>query len=308
MLAVLPGRVRRAGVCSRRSPAGARDQVTNGLCLRDIAGTELCLTGPGAGPDVTAVTILDDVLEAAAGEPAGRRTYAPPGLAVGTGERVVRPRDVGRSPAAGRRRRGPPGRARRLDGTHLRHRLARWRESRASLTYRCTRPQVERAVSALSAATRCTARVFRALEPLRMNAARSSAPGVAVIKIGGSVLTGPAAYERAASFIASRVADEAGARFVVVVSAEQGVTDALLELARGFSDPPDPAMRDLLWSTGELRSVALLALTLQARGVRATGVNVQQTGFSTDFSKMTRRPARPAARPSPPPARAARQP
>ena len=40
------------------------------------------------------------------------------------------------------------------------------RESRASLTYPCTRPQVERAVSALSAATGCTARVFRALEPL----------------------------------------------------------------------------------------------------------------------------------------------
>ncbi len=34
-----------------------------------------------------------------------------------------------------------------------------------SLTYPCARPQVERALSALSAATGCTARVFRALEP-----------------------------------------------------------------------------------------------------------------------------------------------
>ena len=38
-------------------------------------------------------------------------------------------------------------------------------------------------------------------------------------------------------------------------------------------------MLDLLWSTGELRSVALLALRLQALGVLATGVNVHQTGL-----------------------------
>ena len=40
------------------------------------------------------------------------------------------------------------------------------RESRAVLTYASTRPQVERAAAALSAATGCTARLFRALEPL----------------------------------------------------------------------------------------------------------------------------------------------
>ena len=40
------------------------------------------------------------------------------------------------------------------------------------------------------------------------------------------------------------------------------------------------AMMDLLWSTGELRAVALLALALQSRGVRATGINVHQTGLT----------------------------
>ena len=63
-------------------PLARVNQVTNGLCLRDVAGTELCLTGPGAGPDVTAVTILDDVLEAAAGGAGWRPACAPPGLAV----------------------------------------------------------------------------------------------------------------------------------------------------------------------------------------------------------------------------------
>jgi aspartate kinase len=35
----------------------------------------------------------------------------------------------------------------------------------------------------------------------------------------------------------------------------------------------------LLWSTGELRSVALLVLALQARGARATGLSVHETGL-----------------------------
>ena len=108
-----------------------------------------------------------------------------------------------------------------------------------------------------------------------------SSPGtsIAVVKIGGSVLTGPLGYRHAARFIASRVADEPGVRLLVVVSAERGETDRLLDTARATCASPDPAMRDLLWSTGELRSVALVTLSLQALGVDATGVNVHQTGL-----------------------------
>ena len=102
---------------------------------------------------------------------------------------------------------------------------------------------------------------------------------IAVIKIGGSVLTGAAAYDRAASYIARRIADEPGTRLVAVVSAEHGLTDALLDTARAIGAPPDPTVLDLLWSTGELRSVALLAFRLQALGILATGVNVHQTGL-----------------------------
>jgi aspartate kinase len=103
---------------------------------------------------------------------------------------------------------------------------------------------------------------------------------VAVIKIGGSVLTGVGAYRRAAAFVASRVCECPGTRFVVVVSAEQGATDALLAAARDLSPEPEPATLDLLWSTGELRSVALLVLALHALGVRAGAVNVHQTGLT----------------------------
>ncbi len=100
-----------------------------------------------------------------------------------------------------------------------------------------------------------------------------------VIKIGGSVLTGRNGYHRTADFLASRIAADPGTAIVAVVSAELGVTDALLATAYDFAETPDPAALDLLWSTGELRSTALLTLALQARGVRSVGVNVHQAGL-----------------------------
>ena len=100
-----------------------------------------------------------------------------------------------------------------------------------------------------------------------------------VIKIGGSVLTGNQAYRRVAGYLADRVADDPGTRIIAVVSAEIGVTDTLLATAHGIVETPDAATVDLLGSTGELRSAALLALALQARGVRAAAVNVHQAGL-----------------------------
>jgi aspartate kinase len=103
--------------------------------------------------------------------------------------------------------------------------------------------------------------------------------GLVVIKIGGSVLTGPHAYRRTADFIAGRLTADPGIRIVAVVSAENGVTDALLATAVDIAGTPDAATLDLLWSSGELRSVALLTLALQARGVSAAAVNVHQAGL-----------------------------
>ena len=102
---------------------------------------------------------------------------------------------------------------------------------------------------------------------------------VVVIKLGGSVLTGRQAYRRAAGFLADRVVRHPGTRIIAVVSAEIGVTDALLATACEIADQPDPATLDLLWSTGELRSAALLTLALQARGVSAAALNVHQAGL-----------------------------
>ncbi len=99
------------------------------------------------------------------------------------------------------------------------------------------------------------------------------------MKFGGSALTGLRAYRRAAEFIRDRLDTAPEERLVVVVSARNGVTDSLLRLAKSVVEPPEPATLDLLWSTGELRSVALFTLHLQALGIRATALNVHETGL-----------------------------
>jgi aspartate kinase len=119
----------------------------------------------------------------------------------------------------------------------------------------------------------------------------AAAHPIVVLKIGGSVLIDLDAYRRAARFIATRLDDEPHVRLVVVVSAQHGETDALLATACAMTADPDRATVDLLWSTGELRSVALLTLALQSCGVRATGANVPETGLvDVDAPAAARRP------------------
>lgn len=101
---------------------------------------------------------------------------------------------------------------------------------------------------------------------------------ITVVKLGGSVLTNLASYETGAAFL-GRLAGASGHRIVAVVSAELGQTDALAGEAHRLHPEPDAAMLDLLWSTGEIRSVALLTLALRRAGVRATGLNAHETGL-----------------------------
>ncbi len=102
---------------------------------------------------------------------------------------------------------------------------------------------------------------------------------IVVIKMGGSVLGNTAAYESCARFLARRLQRCSHDRFVVVVSAQDGLTDALERLARSAAGNPGQRALDLLWSTGETRSVALLTLFLQTKGVEAVGLNVHETGI-----------------------------
>lgn len=101
---------------------------------------------------------------------------------------------------------------------------------------------------------------------------------LAVLKLGGSVLTDLQAYHTAARFLRDELV-RTQAQIVAVVSAEEGHTDRLCDEAFTVADEPDADALDLLWSTGELRSVALLTLALRAAGVSATGLNVHETGL-----------------------------
>lgn len=103
---------------------------------------------------------------------------------------------------------------------------------------------------------------------------------VAVVKIGGSVLSGRGAFSRTARLIADRLERRPGERIVAVASAEYGLTDELLTQAHGAVDEPDSAVLDLLWSTGELRSVALLTFSLHALGVRSAAASIHQAGLT----------------------------
>ncbi|MDQ3171609.1 MAG: hypothetical protein M3Q55_15855 [Acidobacteriota bacterium] len=120
---------------------------------------------------------------------------------------------------------------------------------------------------------------------------RASRPAPVVLKIGGSVLTGPKAYARTAKWLQQSCDGPLGfgAPVLVVVSAENGVTDRLLADAEAICPSPDTRALDLLWSTGELRSAALLALHLQARAVPARALNVHEAGLRAGGAALAAR-------------------
>jgi aspartate kinase len=110
------------------------------------------------------------------------------------------------------------------------------------------------------------------------------------VKIGGSVLAGPAGYRHAAAFV-ERLAAAGGGPLAIVVSAEKGHTDALFDEARRYATEPEQSALDLLWSTGELRSVALVTLLLRAAGLVATGLNAHEAGLVAYPDRVDLHPA-----------------
>ena len=69
---------------------------------------------------------------------------------------------------------------------------------------------------------------------------------------------------------------------VVVVSAMSGETDRLVGLAHQISDHPDARELDVLLSTGEQVTIALLAMALQKRGCPARSYTGSQVRILTD--------------------------
>ena len=85
--------------------------------------------------------------------------------------------------------------------------------------------------------------------------------------------------------VARRVVEtlDAGNQVAVVVSAMSGETDALVALAKDVGgDEPDPREYDVLVSTGEQKTIALLAMAIQRLGRKARSFTGAQMGMRTD--------------------------
>ncbi len=102
-----------------------------------------------------------------------------------------------------------------------------------------------------------------------------------VQKYGG---TSVGTADRIKSVVARRITGraDAGDQLVVVVSAMGHTTDQLIALAREVTDNPAPRELDLLLSTGEIVSSALLAMALNDMGHRAVALSGAQAGIRTD--------------------------
>jgi len=111
--------------------------------------------------------------------------------------------------------------------------------------------------------------------------------GVIVQKYGG---TSVGSLEKI-KFVAGRVAKryQEGNDVAVVVSAMSGETDKLIKMARELSPSPDPREMDVLVSTGEQITIALLSMALKDIGIPARSLLGFQIGIRTDDAFMKAR-------------------
>jgi aspartate kinase len=80
-----------------------------------------------------------------------------------------------------------------------------------------------------------------------------------------------------------------GDKVVVVVSAMSGQTDSLIKLANCITDRPNEREMDVLLSTGEQVTIALLAITLRHMGIPAVSFTGAQIKMVTDSAHMKAR-------------------
>lgn len=101
-----------------------------------------------------------------------------------------------------------------------------------------------------------------------------------VFKFGGSSVGSLEKIQHVAELIKEKKREIDN--LVVVVSAMQGKTDELLDMAKFFTEIPDERETDLLLSSGERISSSLLAIALDSIGCRAISMTGRQVGMQTD--------------------------
>ncbi len=103
-----------------------------------------------------------------------------------------------------------------------------------------------------------------------------------VQKFGGTSVGTPDRIRLVAQRIAK--SHQAGDQVVVVVSAMGHTTDELIELAHQVSKSPPHREMDMLLTTGERISMALLSMALEDQKIPAISLTGSQTGIITDES------------------------
>jgi len=101
-----------------------------------------------------------------------------------------------------------------------------------------------------------------------------------VQKYGGSSVANPDLIKN----VARRVIEgyEEGNQMVVVVSAMGDTTDHLIDLMGDITDDPDPREVDMLLTTGEQVSIALLTMAIHSLGYPAISLTGSQMKIKTD--------------------------
>jgi aspartate kinase len=106
--------------------------------------------------------------------------------------------------------------------------------------------------------------------------------GLVVQKYGGSSVANVERIQKVAQRVVSY--SKKGYELVVVVSALGDTTDELIDLADKINTNPSEREMDMLLSTGEQISVALLAMAIHKLGAQAISFTGAQVGILTDSS------------------------
>lgn len=106
-----------------------------------------------------------------------------------------------------------------------------------------------------------------------------------VQKFGGTSVGDPERIKKVAEIVLK--SKKQGNDVVVVVSAMSGETDRLIKLGKSISASPSKREMDMMVSTGEQVTIALLAIAVEAAGSPAVSYNAMQIGLKTtsDFTK-----------------------
>jgi aspartate kinase len=103
---------------------------------------------------------------------------------------------------------------------------------------------------------------------------------IIVQKYGGSSVASADLIKNVAGRVLRR--ERSGDQLVVVVSAMGDTTDDLIKLAHQVAERPSEREMDVLMSTGEIVSAALVAMALRQMGADAISLSGMQAGILTD--------------------------